>query len=104
MSCMLLQRARLSAQAHPVARQHCAAPNAWRACTLSSPCGEQLAAGNDFVRSPALFVCASTDDDVCPPETETDPYVAAAREGPGAQSDRRREVRGSRGRARALHR
>ena len=41
---------------------------------------ERLAAGAAFVRPPALFMCASADDDVCPPETETDPFVAAARD------------------------
>ena len=35
--------------------------------------------GPRFVKPPPLFVVASLDDDCCPPETESDPYVDAAR-------------------------
>ena len=40
---------------------------------------ERLCAGAAFVPPPPLFVCASTTDEICPPESETDPYVAAAK-------------------------
>lgn len=40
---------------------------------------ERLKAGADFVPPPPSFVVASTADSVCPPETETCPYVEAAR-------------------------
>ena len=39
---------------------------------------EWLRAGAAFVTPPPTFVVASTGDDVCPPESDTDPYVAAA--------------------------
>ena len=41
---------------------------------------ERLRAGAAFVKPPPCFVVASTADEVCPPEHDTDPYVAAARE------------------------
>ena len=41
---------------------------------------ERLRAGEAFVPPPPLFVVASTADWVCPPESETDPYVDAARQ------------------------
>ena len=40
---------------------------------------EQLRPGPNFVLPPPTFVCASVVDDVCPVESDADPYVEAAR-------------------------
>ena len=40
---------------------------------------DRLQDGLNFVRPPPSFIVGSTGDEICPVETDTDPYVAASR-------------------------